>query len=172
MPKPVVVSSFRRNSFHGLEDAAQTFEIGDFLTTDFVTGEIREAVNADYRITGLAEGDSSGVTGTAAVVHELFPGDILQLDIWSEHTGALVDASTLIDGQLCNLYTAGGEWYAETTLVSGVDAATTGILDALVFIKAQGDLRDELTDQTINRGLFRVVEEVCVTVNGSKAIAT
>lgn len=169
MPKPVVVSSFRRNSFHGLEDAAQTYEIGDVLTTDFVTGEIREAVNADYRITGIAEGDASGVTGTAAVVHELFPGDIIQADIWSTHTAALVDASSLVDGQICNLYTVGGEWYAE---VNETTPTTAAIAAALVFIKAQGDLRDELTDQTIYRGLFRVTEEVCVTVNGPKAVAT
>jgi len=169
MPKPVVASSFRRNSFHGLEDAAQTFNIADVLTLDFVSGEVREAGNDDYRILGLAEGDASAVTSTAAVVHEIFPGDILQLDIWSTHTGALVDASTLVDGQICNLYTAGGEWYAEVNETSDNTAA---ILDAVAFIKSQGPLRDEQYGNTVYRGLFRVLEAVCVTVNGSAAVAT
>ena len=163
MPKPVVVSSFRRNSFHGLEDAAQTFEIGDFLTLDVTTGEVRECANTDTVFWGIAEGDASTVTGTAAVVHELFPGDILQLDIWSLHTGALVDASTLVDGQVCGVALVSGEWYAETQNTG----ATTAILNAVAFIKPQGDLRDELTDQTIYRGLFRVLEAVCGTVVGA-----
>ena len=169
MPKPNVASSFRRNSFHGEEDAAQTWEYQDILSLDAGSGEVRAAGNDDYRILGLAEGDASGVTGTAAVVHELFPGDIIALDIWSTHTGALVDASTLLPGQVCNLYTTGGEWYAEVYETSDNTAA---ILDAVEFIKSQGDLREEKYGTTINRGLFRILEEVCITVNGAKAVAT
>lgn len=163
MPKPVVVSSFRRNSFHGLEDAAQTYEIGDFLTLDATTGEVRECANADTVFWGIAEGDASTVTGTAAVVHELFPGDILQLDIWDNHAAAAVDASTLVDGQICGVVLVAGEWYAEVEN----DNTAESIISAVAFIKSQGDLRDELTDQTVYRGLFRVLEAVCGTVVGA-----
>jgi hypothetical protein len=172
MPKPEVVSSFRRNSFHGLEDATQSWEYKDILTLDVSSGEVRQAGNDDQRILGFAQADASGTTGEDAVVHEIFPGDIIALDIWSEHDGALVDASTLVDGQVCNLYTAGGEWYAETTLVSGVDAATSCIFDAVAFIKSQGNLRDEQYGNTVYRGIFRVLEAVCVTVNGAAAVST
>lgn len=163
MPKPVVASSFRRNSFHGLEGASEDYEIGDFLTLDVTLGTVRECVLADTRFLGLAEGDASGVTGTEAVVHELFPGDILQLDIWDNHAAAAVDASTLVDGQICGVVLVDGEWYAEVEN----DNTAESIINAVAFIKPQGDLRDELTDQTIYRGLFRVLEAVCVTVNGA-----
>ena len=166
MPKPVVASSFRRNTFHGGEDVTggvQTFEIGDFLTLDATSGEVRECINADTVFLGLAEGAASGVVATEVAVHELFPGDILQLDIWDLHAGAAVDASTLVDGQVCAVCTVGGEWYAEIQNTG----ATTAILNAVAFIKSQGPLRDEQYGNTVYRGLFRVLEAVCVTVNGA-----
>jgi hypothetical protein len=163
MPKPEVASSFRRNSFHGLEDTGQSWDYLDVLTLDATDGYVRVAANTDTRFLGLAEADASGTQDTAAVVHEVFPGDILALDIWSLHTGALVDASTLVDGQICGLCVVSGEWYAETQN-TGSD---TAILNAVQFIKPQGDLRDEQYGNTVYRGLFRVLEGVCVTTNGA-----
>ena len=142
MPKPVVASSFRRNSFHGSEDVGQTYEIGDFLTVDAADGLVRECANTDTVFLGLAEGTASGVTTTAAVVHELFPGDILQLDIWDLHAGAAVDASTLVEGQICGVVLVSGEWYAEIENDQS-GAPNSAICDAVAFIKSQGPLRDE-----------------------------
>lgn len=163
MPKPVVASSFRRNSFHGVEEASQDYETWDFVTIDATTGKVRVCANDDTILHGLSEGDASGVEDTEAVVHELFPGDILQLDIYDSHTAHDIDASTLEAGQVCGICVVDGEWYAD----SENGAGGTCIQGAVSFIKSQGPIRDEQYGNTVYRGLFRVLEAVCLTVNGA-----
>ena len=156
--KPNIASTWRRQSYHGLEDASQSWEESDVLTLDSTTGEVRIAAITDEKILGLAQADASGVTGEAAVVTPLFPGDLIEIDTYDVSGTAILDVADFIEGNLYGLYTTGGEWYADFD-----NTATDGsITSALIFIKPAGALNDELSGATIYRGLFRVAEGVCL----------
>jgi len=137
--KPVIVSTWRRQSYHGLEDASQSWEAGDFLALD-ASGEMRILDNADSVLLGLAQADASGTTGEDAVATPLFPGDIIQLDTWDVSGAVVTDASTFIPGTKYGLVAVAGEWYADFD-----KSAVTGIADALIFIAPQGTLKEEIS---------------------------
>jgi len=157
--KPEIVSGPRRNSYHGLEDATQTYVYKDILTID-ASGEIREAANSDSKVLGQAQKAASGVTGTAVAVDEWFDGDIIAIDCYNSSDAAVYAASNFIPGDKYSIQLVGSNWYADFL-------NTAGITDALVFIKSYGDLRDELTDQTIYRGIFRLVDGICINTGGN-----
>ena len=164
--KPVIVSTWRRQSYHGLEDASQSWEAGEFVTLDATSGEMRLAVIADDKVLGLAQADASGTTGEDAVVTPLFPGDIIQIDTWDVSGAAIADASTFIPGVLYGLFTTGNEWYADFD-----NTADPGsIVDALIFIAPQGTLKEELAGDTVYRGLFRVAEGVLIEHTGQTLV--
>ena len=154
--KPVIVSTWRRQSYHGLEDASQSWEAGDFLTLD-ASGEMRILDNGDSVLLGLAQADASGTTSEEAVATPLFPGDIIQIDTWDVSSAAIVDASTFVPGTKYGLVVVSGEWYADFDKSAG-----TGIAAALIFLGPQGGLDDEINGNTVYRGLFRLVDTVLI----------
>jgi len=156
--KPELVSGPRRNSYHGLEDAGQTFAYKDILTID-ATGEIREAANSDSVVLGQAQAAAAGVVSTAVVADEWFDGDIIAIDCYNSSDAAVYAASNFIPGDKYSIQLVSGEWYADFL-------NTVGISDALVFIKAYGDLRDTLVGNTIYRGLFRIADGIAVNTAG------
>ena len=120
MPIPVLVSNERRNSYHGLEDATQSWIEGDFLTLDSTSGEVKlyPFDTGSAPILGLAQKAASGVTSTAAVVSQIWPGDIIALDTYkSSGTPGAYDASLFIPGKKYELLMTGSgatkRWYAE-----------------------------------------------------------
>jgi hypothetical protein len=161
MPIPVLVSNERRNSYHGLEDASQTWIEGDFLTLDATDGYLRLfAFDSDTKILGLAQHDASGTQDTAAHVWQIWPGDIIALDCYdSSGGGAAEDASNYIPGKLYELLSIGTgssrRWYAE---YSAAHVAGTAMLICEGIV--QGSLKDKLTDTTRYRGLFRFLDSV------------
>lgn len=163
--KPNIASTWRRQSYHGLEDAAQSWEKGDVLTLDSTTGEVRVAAITDEKILGLAQADASGTTGEEAVVTPLFPGDLIQVDTYDVSGAAILDVADFIEGNLYAFFVAAGEWYADFDNT----AADGAITNALIFIEPAGDLRDVLAGNTIYRGLFRVAEGVLLEHVGQAA---
>lgn len=165
--KPEIVSSPRRNSYHGLEDASQDWDYKDLVTLDETTGEIRILANADEKVLGQAQADASGTVSTAARVDEWFDGDLIAIDTYNASGGAAVAASTFVKGQLASIVRVSGgsgvyNWYADIENKGGA----TAVQNALVFVKPYGDLRDDLTDQTITRGLFRLADGICQNTAG------
>jgi hypothetical protein len=159
MPIPVLVSNPRRNSYHGLEDASQTWIEGDFLTLDATTGEVRLfAYASDTKILGLAQKAASGTTSTAAVVSQIWPGDIIALDTYSSAgTPGAADASLFIPGKLYELLNAGSgatsRWYAEYSADHSGGKACL-ICEGIV----QDTLRKKLEGTTRTRALFRILD--------------
>lgn len=159
MPIPVLVSNERRNSYHGLEDAAQSWIEGDFLTLDATTGETRLFVwNSDTKFIGLAQGAASTVTSTDAPLSQIWPGDIIAIDTYSSAgQGAAYDASLFIPGKLYELIQVGTGWYAEFSAGHAAGLACL-ICEGIV----QGSLKDKLDGTTRYRGLFRVKDTVLI----------
>lgn len=156
MTAPQLVSNPRRNTFHGLEDAAQSWIAQDFLTLDSTSGEVRLFVwNSDTKILGLAQAAASGVTGTAARVTQIWPGDIIALDTYDSQAAAAKDASAFIPGKLYELTKVGARWYAEFS-----PAYAAGLSCLICEGEVQGSLKDKLTDTTRYRALFRVLDTV------------
>ena len=118
MPKPELVSSPRRNSYHGVEKAGQSYDYKYLVITDLTATypaqiEIAAPDDANAKILGQAQSDATGVTGTAAVVDEWFDEDIIAIDCWDASDAALVAASTFVPGKLYGLLLVSGEWYAD-----------------------------------------------------------
>lgn len=162
MPAPQLVSNPRRNSYHGLEEATQTWIEGDFLTLDATTGEVElYAFDSQApKILGLAQAAASGVTSTAAVVTQIWPGDILAIDTYtSAGGGAAKDAADDIPGNLYELLSIGTgasrRWYAE---FSPGHSGGTALL--ICEGEVQGSLKDKINGTTRYRALFRVLDSV------------
>ena len=156
MPIPQLVSNPRRNSFHGPEEASQTYIEGDFVTLDVTTGEVElfPFDSAAYNILGLAQKDATGTAGEDAPVTQIWPGDIIALDTYdSSGTPGLADASSFIAGEVYELLHSSSRWYAE------LSAAHTGGQAVLICEGiVQGSLKSKLTDTTRYRGLFRLID--------------
>lgn len=156
MPIPVLVSNPRRNSYHGLEDASQTWIEGDFLTLDSTTGETKVfAWDSDTLMLGIAQADASGTLATDAPVSQIWPGDIIALDTYDSQAAAAKDASAFIPGKLYELTKVSTGWYAEFSPVYAGGLSCL-ICEGIV----QGSLRDKLEGNTRYRALFRVLDTV------------
>ena len=148
--KPVIVSTWRRQSWHAEETASQSYEAGDFVTLD-ASGDMLITDNADTEVLGLAQADATGTTGEACTATPLFPGDIIQIDTWDVSGAVVTDASTFVPGTAYGLVEVSGEWYADFD-----KSAVTGIVGVLIFIAPQGTLKEEINGDTVYRGLFRM----------------
>ena len=162
MPIPVLVSNERRNSYHGLEEASQTWIEGDFVTLDTVSGEMELFAYDSQapKILGLAQKDASGVTSTAAVCTQIWPGDIVALDTYdSSGTPGAKDASAFIPGKLYELLMTGTgattRWYAEFSAAHSGGSAIL-ICEGIV----QDTLKKKLDGTTRTRALFRILDSV------------
>jgi len=156
MPIPVLVSNERRNTYHGLEDAQQSWIEGDFLTLDATTGETRVFTwNSDTILLGLAQKDATATTSEDAPVSQIWPGDIIAIDTYDSQATAAKDASAFIPGKTYELTKVGTRWYAEYAPVYAAGLACL-ICEGIV----QGSLRDKLAGDTRYRALFRVKESV------------
>lgn len=161
MPIPVLVSNPRRNTYHGLEDASQTWNEGDFVTLDATSGEVRlfDIDGDDSFILGLAQADASGTTGTDAPVSQIWPGDIIALDTYDSDAGAAKDASAYIPGKKYELIGIGTgdarRWYAEFS-ASYASGLACLICEGIV----QDTLRKKLEGTTRVRALFRIIDSV------------
>jgi len=161
MPIPVLVSNERRNTYHGLEDASQTWNEGDFITLDATTGEARLFVwNSDTILLGLAQKDATETTASDAPVSQIWPGDIIALDTYSSAgTPGAADASLFIPGNTYELLMTGSgdtaRWWAEYSAghVAGLSCL---ICEGIV----QDTLRKKLEGTTRTRALFRFKESV------------
>ena len=159
MPAPQLVSQPRRNSYHGLEDASQTWIAQDFQTLDATSGETRlYAFDSDTKILGLAQAAASGVTGTAAVTTPIFPQDKIALDTYSSAGGgAAKDASAYIPGKLYELLSIGTgasrRWYAEFS-----PGHSGGSAFLICEGEVQGSLKDKINGTTRYRALFRLLD--------------
>ncbi|MHC4372432.1 MAG: hypothetical protein ACYSW8_32925 [Planctomycetota bacterium] len=161
MPIPVLVSNERRNTYHGLEDASQTWIEGDFVTLDATTGETRLfAFDSDTLLLGLAQKAASGTTGTDAPVSQIWPGDIIALDTYkSSGTPGAYDASQFVPGKLYELLMTGSgatkRWWAEFA------GTHSGGLSCLICEGiVQDTLRKKLEGTTRTRALFRFLDSV------------
>lgn len=155
MPKPNLVSNPRRNTYHGLEDATQSYEAGEFLSRDQTSGETRAmnpATGEDGILCGLAQADASGVTGTDVPVTQIYPGDIVALDTYDTNAAADKAAEDFVPGELYALYVASNEWFADHY------TSSTNIKCLICEGIVQGSLRDDLAGTTIYRGLFRFID--------------
>ena len=158
MPIPVLVSNPRRNTYHGLEDAAQSWIGGDFTTIDSSSGETRLFTwNSDTKILGLAQKAATTVTSSDAPVTQIWPGDIIALDTYDSQAAAAKDASAFIPGKLYELTKVSTRWYAEFSPVYAAGLSCL-ICEGIV----QGSLRDKLEGNTRYRALFRVLESVLI----------
>jgi len=156
MPIPVLASNPRRTTYHGLEDAGQSWIEGDFLTLDATTGETRVFTwNSDTKILGLAQADASTVTSTDAPVSQIWPNDILLLDTYDSQAAADKDASAFIPGKLYELTKVSARWYAEYSPVYAAGLSCL-ICEGIVA----GSLRAKLAGDTRYRAQFRVLESV------------
>lgn len=156
MPIPVLVSNPRRTTYHGLEDATQTWNEGDFLTLDATTGETRLFTwNSDTKFLGLAQKDATETTSEDAPVSQIWPNDIIALDCYDSQASAAKDASSYIPGKLYELTKVSTRWYAEFSPVYAAGLSCL-ICEGIV----QGSLRDYLEGTTRYRALFRVLESV------------
>jgi hypothetical protein len=154
MPQPEIVQGFRRETFHGEEDATQTYVANDFITLDATSGEARELVPAsDTLILGLSQVAASGTTGTDAPVEVIFDDTEIGLDVvdYSSESMDPDDVTTLIPGNIYELVGEAGSW--------GADSQNSGSgLACLIFERVEGDLRDQLAGETLTRGRFRIIE--------------
>lgn len=156
MPIPVLVSNPRRTTYHGLEDATQTWIEGDFVTLDATTGETRVFTwNSDTKLLGLAQKDATAVTSSDAPISQIWPNDIIALDTYDSQASAAKDASAFIPGKLYELTKVSTRWYAEFSPVYAAGLSCL-ICEGIV----QGSLRDYLEGTTRYRALFRVLESV------------
>ena len=156
MPIPVLVSNPRRTTYHGLEDASQDWNEGDFLTLDATTGETRVFTwNSDTKFLGLAQKDATETTSEDAPVSQIWPNDIIALDCYDSQAAAAKDASAYIPGKLYELTKVSTRWYAEFSPVYAAGLSCL-ICEGIV----QGSLRDYLEGTTRYRALFRVLESV------------
>ena len=156
MPAPQLVSNPRRNSYHGLEDASESWIAQDFLTLDATSGETTLfAYASDTKILGLAATAATGVTSSAAVVSQIWAGDKLALDTYGTILSAAMDASTFIPGSLYELIQVGTRWYANFDTSHG-----SGLACLICEGEVQGSLKDKINAQTRYRALFRVLDSV------------
>lgn len=160
MPAPQLVSQPRRNSYHGLEDASQSWIEKDFVTLDSTTGEMRLfAYDSDTLLLGLAQAAASTVTSTAAVATPIFPQDKIALDTYGTILSAAKDASAFIAGKLYELISVGTgtsrRWYANFDGSHG-----SGVACLICEGEVQGSLKDKINAQTRYRALFRVLDTV------------
>lgn len=155
MPQPEIVQGFRRESFHGLEDASQDYVANDFVTLDGTTGEVRELVPlTDTLLTGLAQVAASGTTGDEAPIEVIHDDSEIALDTvdYASQSLAAEDAENFIPGNLYELVGDSGGW--------GADVNNSGYgLKCLIFERVEGDLRDQLNGDTLTRGRFRVIAD-------------
>jgi len=160
MPIPVLVSQPTRETYHGLEDAAQTWNDGDFVTLDATSGETRLFVyDSDTKILGLAQKDATGVTSSDAPVTVIHPSDKIALDTYGTILSTAKDASAFIPGKLYELISVGSgdslRWYAN---FDGTHGSGTACL--ICEGEVQGSLRDKLDGSTRYRALFRLLDSV------------
>jgi hypothetical protein len=158
--KPVIVSTWRRQSWHAVEAAGQSWEAGDVVTLD-ASGDMIVAANTSALVLGLAQADATGTTGAACTATPLFPGDIIQIDTYDVSDTAILDAADFIPGTLYGLVVAAGEWYADFDKGVG-----TAIADAVIFIAPQGTLKEEIAGDVVYRGLFRMAGAILVQHTG------
>ena len=149
--KPEIVSGPRRNSFHGIEAASQSFVAGDSVV--LASGSVAICADDAVAILGIAQADATGTTGADCVVTPLFPGDKVALDTWdTTPTAAIADAATFEVGASYELELDTAEWYADLVGVTNT---------AFIFEETQGSLADVLAGNTVYRGLFRIKTGVC-----------
>ena len=156
MPIPSLASTPRRQTYHGLEDASQSFIEGDFLTLDATSGETRLFTwNSDTKILGLAQKDASGTTSTDVPVSVIWPNDIILLDTYDSQATAAKDASAFIPGKLYELTKVSTRWYAEFSpdYAAGLSCL---ICEGLVA----KNLRSSYAGTTQYRAQFRVLDSV------------
>ncbi len=156
MPAPQLVSNPRRNSYHGLEDAGQSWIAQDFLTLDSTSGETKLfAYASDTKILGLAATAATTSTGEEAVVTQIWAGDKIALDTYGTILSAVKDASAFIPGKLYELIQVGTRWYANFDGAHG-----SGLACLIAEGEVQGSLKDKINAQTRYRALFRVLDSV------------
>lgn len=159
MPAPQLVSQPRRNSYHGLEAATQSWIAQDVVTLDNTTGLMEIVANnqSPAKILGLAQAAASTVTSTAAVATPIFPQDKIALDTYGTILSAAKDASAFVAGNVYELISVGSgssrRWYANYDTAHG-----TGLACLICEGEVQGSLKDLINAQTRYRALFRFID--------------
>jgi len=148
--KPEIVSGPKRNSFHGIEAASQSFKFGDFVK--LVSGKFTICATGDVALFGIAQADATGTTDAACVVTPIFPGDKVAIDTYESTPGADKDVTAFLDGVAYGMIVVSAEFYAD------FDDTT---LDIFIFEEDQGSLLDQLGGNTSYRGVFRVIDTAC-----------